>query len=79
MCSIVDVNDRYYMDCIGFIQEQLSVVVKVNFWVEGKIKVSFLCLMFLKCLCACSELVYFFLQFLLPCNVHVTADAVTGC
>jgi hypothetical protein len=40
MCSIVEVIDRYYMDFIGFIQEQL--VVKVNhFWVEGKMKVSF--------------------------------------
>jgi hypothetical protein len=29
------------MDFIGFIQEQISVVVKVNFWVEEKMKVSF--------------------------------------
>jgi hypothetical protein len=41
MCSNVEVNDRYYMDFVGFIQEQISLVVKVNFWVEGKVKVSF--------------------------------------
>jgi len=42
ICSIVEVNDRYNMDFIGFIQEQMSPVVKVNnFWVEGKMKISF--------------------------------------
>jgi hypothetical protein len=32
---------RYYVDFIGFIKEQLSLVVKVSFLVEGKMKVSF--------------------------------------
>ena len=41
MYSIVEINYRYYMDFVGFIHEQIPLVVKVNFWVERKMKVSF--------------------------------------